>query len=405
MTTRFKFAIIGYCAATAVACTTLPEIPREKAGAADGGGKGVEDANAVSDGVDAVKGTGFDGRTLGSDTAADLSADTGVAETGVADAPLSPPDGVSVIDLGSARDTATGIGIDVPALSRDTAVDVGADAASGVDSSQSSCTPETDTQMCTRLGRVCGAASGTDNCGTTRTPNCGPASRLCSQDGLLGTCGGGSETCNVQGRWGTCSIQPSASGLDTCAPGNDDNCNGIVNQGCLCIEGTTRTCGPCNDGAQTCTNGKSGTYGACTGGTQQTVYYRDADGDGYGGTTTILACGGAPTGYVALGGDCCDSDSAVNPGVPATAWFTTASKCGTFDYDCDGIATQEFPTVATACAHSGTLFCTDGGWTTAVQGCGVTGDWSDCQRIVTDLGTAIRIDCNPQATTGTQACR
>ena len=290
--------------------------------------------------------------------------------------------------------------VDSPTSGRDTTFDASQDSAGVGDAPL--CTPETDAQMCTRLGRVCGSAAATDNCGTARTPNCGPLSRLCSLDGMLGTCGGGTETCSAQGQWGSCSIQPAAS--DTCASGNDDNCNGIVNQGCLCIEGTTRTCGPCNDGAQVCTNGKSGSYGTCTGGTQQTVYYRDGDGDGYGGTTTVLACGGAPTGYVARGGDCCDTDANVNPGVPATAWFTSASKCGTFDYDCDGAVTQEFSTVSTGCSYSN-LFCSDPGWSTAVQGCGITGDWSDCVRTTTEVGLVLHISCTPQAGTQTQACR
>jgi hypothetical protein len=389
--------------ATAAACTSLPTTPRDKVGEREVGGIDMEPASDGPGGMDVAVGTAVDGLVAGKDAAVDLGADVVAlsADVGTADSPQAQPDQAFAVDLGGPRDVAKGTGVDGSVPGGDAAVDLSADAGV-VDSPQ--CTPETDPQMCTRLGRVCGSASGTDNCGVIRTPNCGPASRSCSQDGLLGTCAGGTETCTVQGRWGSCSIQPAASGLDTCAPGNDDNCNGSANQGCLCIEGTTRTCGPCNDGSQACTNGKAGTYGACTGGTQQAVYYHDADGDGYGGTTTTLACGGAPTGYVAIGGDCCDSDSAVNPGVPATAWFTTASKCGTFDYDCDGTATQEFPTVATTCAHSG-LFCTDGGWTTAVQGCGITGAWSDCQRVVTDLGTMLRIDCNPQATTITQGCR
>jgi hypothetical protein len=397
MTTRIKCAIAGLYLVTTVACTSLPTTPRAKLGAEDGGGTGGAVANDGSGEIDTARGTGLDGPSSGRDTAVDLRADVSVV-----DLPQSAPDQASAVDLEGARDAATGTGLDGPASGRDTAVDSSADA-SGVDSPL--CAPETDAQICTRLGRVCGSAAATDNCATTRTPNCGPATRPCSQDGLLGTCGGGTETCNVQGHWGSCSIQPAASGLDTCALGNDDNCNGIANQGCLCIEGATRTCGPCNDGAQACTSGKAGTYGACTGGTQQAVYYHDVDGDGYGGTTTILACGGAPTGYVALGGDCCDSDSAVHPGVPATAWFTTASKCGTFDYDCDGIATQEFATVAIACSKIGALFCTDGGWTTAVQGCGITGDWSDCQRTTTSTSTTLYVFCTAQATSQTQACR
>jgi hypothetical protein len=401
MTTRFSLAIAGLCSVATVACTSLPTTPRDMVLDRDAGALDVQQANDSSDdssdAQDAVKNAVFDGAPSASDAVVDLGAGVGAV-----DSPQSQPDQGSPADLGVAAD-ARETGTDVLGALKDALVDLTVDA--GVVDAPQLCTPETDAQMCTRLVRVCGSAPAPDNCGTTRTPNCGPASRLCSQDGLLGTCGAGTETCNAQGRWGSCSIQPAASGLDTCAPGNDDNCNGIANQGCLCIEGASRTCGLCNDGAQVCSNGKLGTYGACTGGTQQAVYYRDMDGDGYGSTTTILACGGAPTGYVALGGDCCDTDATVHPGVPATTWFVSASKCGTFDYDCDGTATREFPSVAAGCALTGVFGCSDSGWTTVVPACGSLGDWSNCQQVSTSIGTVLRISCVLTATTQTQACR
>ena len=428
MTTTFRFAAVGCCAAMALACTSLPETPTGNVGERDGGRTGGEDANVDRGGMDVATGTGGDGPASGRDTALDLSSDiddamagTGMdgpaakgidvaldlsADAGVVDSPQSPPDQPFALDLQGSSDAATGRENDGAVLGRDALVEVGADASSIVDSPQSPpCIPETDTQMCARLGRVCGSGAATDNCGNTTTPNCGPSSRLCSQDGLLGTCGGGNETCNVQGHWGNCSVLPAASGLDTCAPGNDDNCNGIANQGCLCIEGATRTCGPCNDGAQACTNGKAGIYGACTGGTQQAVYYFDGDGDGFGGTTTILACGAAPAGFVAVGGDCCDTDRNANPGVPATFWSSSRTACNNFDWDCDGKETQEFAAVASGCSLSGSITCSDGGWSTAVQGCGITGDWSSCEQISSTVGTVLHISCVPLATTQTQKCR
>jgi hypothetical protein len=48
--------------------------------------------------------------------------------------------------------------------------------------------------------------------------------------------------------------------------------------------------------------------------TDALTFYRDADGDGYGDPgDTVLACA-APSGYVADGGDCDDTDAAVRPG-------------------------------------------------------------------------------------------
>jgi len=65
------------------------------------------------------------------------------------------------------------------------------------------------------------------------------------------------------------------------------------------------------------------------------TYYYDADKDGFGNPGSALTtCTTPPAGYVAKGGDCCDSDSNVYPG--QTGYFQSATKCGGFDYDCSG---------------------------------------------------------------------
>jgi len=52
-----------------------------------------------------------------------------------------------------------------------------------------SCTPETDEQMCTRLGYECGELDALDNCGAPRViPSCGIEADVCD---TLQTCGGG----------------------------------------------------------------------------------------------------------------------------------------------------------------------------------------------------------------------
>ncbi len=58
-------------------------------------------------------------------------------------------------------------------------------------------------------------------------------------------------------------------------------------------------------------------------------WYADADGDGYGDDDTVVSACDAPSGYVAIGGDCDDTDAAYNPG--ATESCTTR-----VDYNCDG---------------------------------------------------------------------
>ncbi|MEY3210517.1 MAG: hypothetical protein RIT28_998 [Pseudomonadota bacterium] len=82
---------------------------------------------------------------------------------------------------------------------------------------------------------------------------------------------------------------------DTC-DGADNNCDGLVDEG------------------------------------GDTPWYRDGDGDGYGGEDVVSACD-PPSGYVATPGDCDDGADQVNPGV--------AEVCDDdLDNDCDGGATE-----------------------------------------------------------------
>ncbi len=60
------------------------------------------------------------------------------------------------------------------------------------------------------------------------------------------------------------------------------------------------------------------------------VWYRDADEDGYGDDDTTTSACEQPSGYVAEGGDCDDSDEAYNPGASEDDCADPA------DYNCDG---------------------------------------------------------------------
>lgn len=68
-------------------------------------------------------------------------------------------------------------------------------------------------------------------------------------------CGWGTETCE-DGKWGPCLGAVAPKEMDTCEPGNDDNCNGIANDHCKCVAGTTQECGTnqgiCKPGTMTC---------------------------------------------------------------------------------------------------------------------------------------------------------
>ena len=61
----------------------------------------------------------------------------------------------------------------------------------------------------------------------------------------------------------------------------------------------------------------------------ESVWYEDADGDGFGSSVTVSACS-EPSGYVAVADDCDDADAAYNPGA-------TEGDCSDLnDYNCDG---------------------------------------------------------------------
>ena len=80
---------------------------------------------------------------------------------------------------------------------------------------------------------------------------------------------------------------------------------------------------------------------ACT----PTTYYKDDDGDGFGGTKTTSSCTPPAGRWSTKGGDCDDSSSDVFPG--QTAYFDEPYVDGTgrssFDYDCTATEDQEPP--------------------------------------------------------------
>ncbi|MFZ5477979.1 MAG: MopE-related protein [Myxococcota bacterium] len=96
---------------------------------------------------------------------------------------------------------------------------------------------------------------------------------------------GNSSDCND----GNASVSPSAS--ESCN-GTDDDCDGVTDEGVT------------------------------------TLYYLDADADGYGVSTTTTAACSLPSGYSTVSSDCNDANAAVSPGDVET--------CNSIDDDCDG---------------------------------------------------------------------
>jgi hypothetical protein len=107
----------------------------------------------------------------------------------------------------------------------------------------------------------------------------------------------------------------------------------------------------------------------------------DVDGDGY-------LAKGAPC----FGNDCCDTDANVHPG--QTKYFTGPSQCGSYDYDCDGIATPEY--AVANCQWVG-LGCTGDGFVD-ITPCGDTASFSVC-------ASTSALTCSASVGSLTQGCR
>jgi len=86
-------------------------------------------------------------------------------------------------------------------------------------------------------------------------------------------------------------------GADELCNGIDDNCDGSVDE---------------------------------AGALDETTWYQDADGDGYGEPTTTAQACDQPSGYAAESTDCDDTDASINP--------DGSEACNGLDDDCDGVA-------------------------------------------------------------------
>jgi len=237
------------------------------------------------------------------------------------------------------------------------------------------------TQVCNAAGSGFGPCEGSvtptaDTCGDGLDSDCdgvaddgcvcAPGSAAACYDGPpgtqgVGTCAAGTQTCNADGSaYGPCvgAVTPTA---DVCIDGLDNDCDGAVDDGCVCAPGSAAACydGPAGtEGVGTCVAGThicsadGSAFGPCVGAVTPATDVCgdgvDSDCDGTADDGCVCAPGAAaacydgPAGTVgvgvcAAGTMTCNADgSAYGPCQGAVT--PTTEICDSQDNDCNGLA-------------------------------------------------------------------
>ncbi|MFT3769537.1 MAG: MopE-related protein [Minicystis sp.] len=198
--------------------------------------------------------------------------------------------------------------------------------------------------------------------------NGNPGGGLSCGTGKQGVCAAGTTACAAGSIVCNQNVQPSA---EICDGMLDQNCNGQVDEGCACTNGSTQSCytgaagtqgvGACKAGTQTCVNGQ---WGACVGQVLPTAETCDGVDNNCNGQVDdglgTISCGVGQCGRTVAA--CVNGHAGTcTPGAPQ------AETCDGLDNDCDGVVDNGNPGGNQACS-TGKLGICAAGTTACVSG-------------------------------------
>jgi len=227
--------------------------------------------------------------------------------------------------------------------------------------------------------------------------NCGACGHACAPAHGTGSCSGG--VCQIS----TCDNLYK-------------NCDGSITTGCETSLETLSDCGDCKQVCDFTNASESCSGGVCkltscdqgyidcgsgSGCVVPPVWYRDVDGDGWGVDTDTKTGCSKPYGYVDKSGDCDDGNGTINPGA---GFHTIPLPGGSFDYNCDGQETKQYPNKF-SCSVTANKNCSSvDGWYSSAPACG--GSRTFCHSCAWySINGVQHCECGPDSTSEVQGCR